>query len=267
MGSLLRLTCIKPLNNHHAYEREENIPMQQSNIIRFEIRRHLEDAHKYNAMVQAGLDTTDRMANLVGHIPFAELLGQTFDTLVPRILPHVAKCAEYGLIDDPATVTELLSRLQAHNGGDSFETLVARICDDPDAAFPKAAQEVVWQLWFYHGIRLPDISTNRSYMMDVRQGIQEVIDHAGDLSHRTLLELSMTKDMKTSRMALRRAFDRNVISLPPSNGRCCSFSTCVQGNPTDTCYMNSAGVCYTGASYCTNSSYATTSEDEPCGCC
>jgi len=242
--------------------------MQQTNIIRFEIRKHLEDAHKYNAMVQASFDTTDRMANLVGHIPFAELLGQSFDTLIPRILPHVARCAEYGLIDDPTAVSELLRRLQTHNGGDSFETLVARICDDSDAAFPKAAQEAVWQLWFHHGIRLPDISTKRRYMMDVRQGIQEVMDHAGDLSHRTMLELPLTKDMKTSHMALRRAFDRNVISLPPSNGRCCSYGVCVGGNAHDTCYQNAQGICITGSTPCLNSGFAEILQDgEDCGCC
>jgi len=63
--------------------------MQQSSI-RFEIRKGVKNAHKHNAMIQAGYDSLDRMANLVGHIPFADLFGQSFDELIPRILPHVS---------------------------------------------------------------------------------------------------------------------------------------------------------------------------------
>jgi len=239
--------------------------MQQQSEIRFEIRKGIKGAHKHNAMIQAGYDATDRMANLLGHITFAEMLGQTFDDLIPRIVPHVARCAEYGLIDEPEKVIELLNRLQRYNGKDSFASLVDRICDDDDAEFPKQARAAVYQLWFQHGIRLPEIAPRLSYMLEVRQGMRELTEYAGDLSYRAIWETPMVKDMKTAKIAIRRAFDRNVINLPLNNGYCCSSGTCTLGLSTDMCYLYH-GVCVTGSSYCANHLSAMDA-DSDCGCC
>jgi len=169
------------------------------------------------------------------------------------------------LISDPKKVTELLLRLQRYNGSDSFATLADRICDDDEAAFPKQARAAVYQLWFHHGIRLPDISPKHSSMLDVRQGIREVMQHAGDLSYRAIWETPMTKDMKTAKIAIRRAFDRHVISMPLNNGLCCSTDQCVLGNSADLCYTYK-GQCVTGSTGCGNRLSASEG-DADCGCC
>jgi hypothetical protein len=239
--------------------------MQQSNNIRFEFRKGVKNAHKYNPVVQAGFDMTDRMANLLGHIPFGDLFGQTFDELIPRILPHVTRCADYGLIDDPEMVVELLSRLQQYNGSDSFVTLVDRICDDEGAAFPKQARAAIYQLWFFHGIRLPDVCPKHPYMLEVRQGIREVMQHAADFTYRSMWETPMTKDMKTAKIAIERAIDRNVICMRGPNGLCCSSGVCVAGNGNDNCYMWH-GLCGTGSTFCGNGTHAA-DLSEDCGCC
>jgi len=238
--------------------------MQQSSI-RFEIRKGIKGAHKHNAMIQAGYDTADRMANLLGHIPFADLFGQSFDELIPRILPHVDRVAGYGLISEPEEVTELLCSLSCHHGGESFVTLADRICDDDDAPFPSQARVAVGELWCCHGIRLPDISANYQNILDVRQSIREVMQHAGDLSYRAIWEVPLRKDMKTARIAIRRAADRHVIHLGLNNGLCCSTSQCVVGNSADLCYTYT-GLCVTGSTNC-SSHLAIAEGDADCGCC
>jgi hypothetical protein len=237
--------------------------MQQSDI-RFEIRKGVKLAHKHNAMIQAGYDTADRHANLLGHIPFGALLSEPLKEIVPEILPHIERVAGYGLIDDPAQVTELFERLVQYNGDESFASLVGRICDDDEFPFPNAARAAVYQLWHFHGIRLPEISPKHAIMEEVRQGIREVLQHAPDLSYRTIWEAALVKDLKTARIAVHRAADFHVINLPWPNGLCCSINMCVVGMSTDFC-ATSNGSCVAGSSFCTNAPAPGLAEE--CGCC
>jgi hypothetical protein len=235
----------------------------QHNDIRFEIRKGITIASKHNAMIQAGYDTTDRMANLLGHIDFGTLFSEPLAAIVPEILPQIDRVASYGLIDDPAAVTELFERLQQHHGNDSFASIAARICDDDGAAFPKEARMAVYELWNFHGIRLPEIAPKLSVMEDVQQGIREVLQHIPDFSYRSIWEANMAKDLATARIALRRAKDFHVIYLPHPNALCCSLTQCILGLSTDFCAGNSQG-CYAGSAWCNG--FVGHAEGD-CGCC
>jgi hypothetical protein len=237
--------------------------MQQHNDIRFEIRKGVTLASKHNAMIQAGYDTIDRLANLLGHINFGTLFGEPLADVVPQILPHIDRVAGYGLIDDPAAVTELFESLQQHHGTESFASLAARICDDDGAAFPKAAYTAVYELWHFHGIKLPEIARKLSVMEDVQQGIREVMQHIPDFSYRSIWEVGIAKDLKTARIALRRAQDFNVIYLIHPNGLCCGLTQCILGLSTNFC-ASFNGQCAAGSSEC--DSFQGRSEGD-CGCC
>jgi len=234
--------------------------MQQKNI-RFEIRKGVKIAHKHNAMIQAGYDSADRHANLLGHIDFGTLFSAPLGEVVGQVVPHIERVAGYGLIDDPAKVTTLFKRLQRYNGDESFAGIVERMCEDGD--FPKQAAATVYQLWNFHGIRLPELVNKPRTMAEVRQEMLDVLEHASDLSYRTIWEGVMVKDLRTAKMAIQRAAD-SVIYLAHPNGLCCNINRCAVGSSTDMC-IASGGQCVTGSSTCGNSQFWDGAAD--CGCC
>jgi len=237
--------------------------MQQSIDVQFDIRRGVKNAHKLSPFIQAGFDQVNRMGNLVGHIPFADLFGQSFDELIPRILPHVSRCADYGLIDDPEKVVELLSRLQEYNGSDSYASLIEGLCDD-DTALPQQAMTAIHLLNTQHGIAFPPIGRPTHLMREYRQRIEELTEHAGDMSYRSIWEEPMRKDLLTARAAIHRAIDSNLIFMIAWFVCCEGGSQCTP-NPTHTWCVISGGWCTTGSMACGN--HLSLADDSDCGCC
>jgi len=240
--------------------------MQQNVNIRFEFRDGIKDADKHSALIQAGYDQMNLMANLTGHITFADLFGQIFDELIPRIVPHVGRCADYGLVSEPAQVVELLMRLKEENGQDSFATLVEKSLDF-EGAYPTPTSEALHRLVQNHGVHFPQIGPKRHALLDVQQGIAELVQFAGDLSYRTIWEVSATKDMKSASIAVQRAANCFVIYLA-YNWLCCYNSACQPSQlQSDICWTRSGtNLCGTGATPCGSLSFAS-ADNEDCGCC
>jgi len=235
-------------------------PMQQQNI-RFEIRKGVKIAHKHNTMIQAGYDTVDRHANLLGHINFVTLFSAPLGEVVGQVIPHIERVAGYGLIDDPAKVATLFKRLDRYNGDESFVNIVDRMYDEGD--FPKQAVAAVYQLWNFHGIRLPELSNKPRAMAGVRQGMLELLEHVPDFSHRTIWEAPMVKDLRTARIAVQHAADVDIIYVP-HNGLCCNLTRCMLGLASDFCSIGSNG-CAAGSTPCASAQYASGADDG--GCC
>lgn len=240
--------------------------MQQSTSIRFEFRDGIKDSHKHSALIQAGYDQMNLMVNLVGHITFADLFTQTFDELIPRIVPHVSRCAEYGLIGDPDSVVELLTRLQQHSGQDSFATLTERAGADDDA-FSQETSDALRELGLCHGVYLPQVLRRPEVMRGLHEGILELIQYAGDFSYRSMWEVPMTKDLRTPMIAIKRAAERLLI-FSCGYYSCCFGSTgvCQGGMPNDYCYYRPGQtICGTGSTPCSN--HLSMTEFSDCGCC
>jgi hypothetical protein len=216
---------------------------------RFESRNGVAGWEKHNAMIQAGYDTTDRMAALFGEITFAELFTQPWGTLVPRIMPKIESAASYGLIDDPSSVAELFNVFSAYYPEMSFKSLSDSMNGD-DPILPKKAWASIFKLYQHHGIKLPEISENDGRNAEVKRTLDQLVDLAGDFTYRTIWETPRAKDLKAAMEAIQQA--KPFVIFISSNHFCCSCGSschCNFASSTDYCGV-AGGQCVIGSTIC-----------------
>jgi hypothetical protein len=208
---------------------------------RFEIRKGIPKHERHNAVLQAAYDTVDRMANVFGDLTFGELFAEPFSQWIPTITPNVYVAAAYGLLGDPDEVVGLLDRIAKAHGDESFRTM-AELMSSDEVKLSREIYSPVYKLWIHHGIRLPELTRTPTINTNILKCIDDVIEHAGDLSYKTVLMTRRTKDLKTAYKAVGAAADAFIIYMPPGNGLCCS---CYPANPS-----HPAGCqCVSGHSY------------------
>jgi len=224
---------------------------------RFEIRKGIKNHERHNAILQAAYDTVDRMATIFGDLTFGELLTQPFNEWIPKVVPNIHTAAAYGLVGEPDEVVALLDRIAKAHGTESFRTMAVTMSDD-GAKLSRDIYSPVYKLWFYHGIRLPEFCRYYEENEKVLKGIDQVVEHAGDLGYRTLYSLPRSKEYKTAAMVLGNAADAFIIYLPPGNGLCCSCTLdgclCVSGRSTNWCAQLDSTTCATGSTTCIGNS-------------
>jgi hypothetical protein len=215
-------------------------------ITRFEVRKGITNHARQNAMLQAGYDTMDRMANLFGEISFGDLMTQPFKTLIPAILARIDVVAGYGLIDRPDEVALELNRILTAHAEDSFQTLAEYMATE-DAKLSRDYYSPTWRLWFYHGIRLPEFGRDPMRNEKTRDAISLLVQEASDLTYINYQNLPRSKDLKGVIAAVRNAEKNFIIYLPPQNGLCCNCSDgtcrCYAGMSTDYCSVTGQTSC------------------------
>ncbi|MGO8673594.1 MAG: hypothetical protein ACLQVD_19820 [Capsulimonadaceae bacterium] len=188
------------------------------------------------------------MANLFGRISFEDLFTQPFETLVPRILPEITRTAGFGLIDQPEEVARLFGRLSTVHGPESFLSMAEKQSAE-DAIYPRKYYAAVYQLWFYHGIRLPEFERDPEHNALLRDRMKAVVEHAGDFSYASWYRSPREKGLAVAKTAVRLAADMFIIYLPPGNGLCCAGSVCISGLTTSFCEIIS-GQCTSNSTDC-----------------
>jgi len=220
---------------------------------RFEIRNGIKNHERHNAILQAAYDTVDRMATIFGDLTFGELLTQPFSQWIPAVVPKIHEAAAHGLVGEPDEVVALLDRIVKAHGDESFRTMAVTMSEE-GAKLSRDIYSPIYKLWFYHGIRLPEFCRYYEENAKVLKCIDDVVDHADDLTYQTIYTLPRLKELKTAGLALRNASEMFVIYLPPGNGLCCSCSMsgcfCVSGRSTDWCVQFNATTCASGSTTC-----------------
>jgi len=224
---------------------------------RFEIRKGIKNHERHNAILQAAYDTVDRMATIFGDLTFGELLTQPFSEWIPAVVHNIHLASTYGLVGEPDEVISLLDRVVKAHGNESFRSMAATLSEE-GAKLSRDIYAPIYKLWFYHGIRLPEFCRYYEENEKVLKGIDGVVEHAADLTYRTIYTLPRLKELKTAGMALRSASDLFIIYLPPGNGLCCSCSIdgciCTSGRSSNWCTQFDATTCASGSTTCIGNS-------------
>lgn len=114
----------------------------------FDVRALVPGSESDDACVQCVYTTINRMAVLIGDVPFHQLLGTPMQQLIPgTLLPRTQTAAALGLIQDPGLVMALLQSLLAQSPRATLAGLFAG-----EQTSDQASQTLV-RLW-HSGIRL-----------------------------------------------------------------------------------------------------------------
>jgi len=220
--------------------------------LQFDVRNHIRQPQRHNALIQAEYDTVNRMAALLRGITFGEFLSDPFSVVIPRILDNVDAAAESGLLPDPQEVKELFVRLMEGQPEESFRSISAGMTQE-DGELSREFWSPVWKLWVNHGVKLPELrrDSGQSHNHRTLAAIDAILREAADFDYPSLHQTPGTKDTAGVRHAVWQGVESFVIYLP-HNGLCCTCSggcQCVFGLSTDYCSLM-GDVCSTASSPC-----------------